>query len=71
MIDRTRIMKALDTMPDEAFGWFVMACQPHSMVLGANSQIWPDGMGGFMQASRDSVAELRDAAQEYLTKARG
>jgi hypothetical protein len=70
MPSRTRILKALEVMPDEAFGWFVLATTPSAMLKGANNQIWPDGVGGFMQASKDSINEIRAAAEEYVNDIR-
>ena len=66
--DATRgdLLAALATMPDEAFGWFVLACQPIRVGTGATSQIWPGGMGGFSSESRASVAAVRKAADLYL-----
>jgi hypothetical protein len=64
--DRTRIIAALTTMPDEAFGWFVLAAQTSAMIKGGNTQIWPDGIGGFTDESRKSITEIRAAAEEYL-----
>lgn len=70
MPDRTRLLKALETMPDEAFGWFVMATC--SVNFGrVNARIWPDGIGGFTPKSRASIIEIRAAADEYLDSARG
>jgi len=64
--NRGDLIAALATMPDEAFGWFVLACRPAAMMTGALSQIWPDGMGGFSSASRASVEAVRQAAAAYL-----
>jgi len=63
---RGQILEALATMPDEAFGWFVLAAQPSAMTQGANTQIWPDGIGGFTAESRAAITALRDAVEEYL-----
>lgn len=53
-------------MPDEAFSWFVLATVPSAMMKGANNQIWPDGIGGFTKESKESINEVRAAANEYL-----
>lgn len=63
---RSRLLKALETMPDEAFAWFVLATAPSAMLHGANNQIWPDGIGGFMHASQVAIAEVRAAADAYI-----
>lgn len=63
---RKEIIKILETMPDEAFSWFVLATAPSAMMKGANNQIWPDGIGGFTQESRDSINAIRKAADDYL-----
>lgn len=70
MKDRTRILKALETMPDEAFGWLVLALRPHAMtgVSAALAQVWPDGVGGFGHDSRRSIEETRAAVVEYLER---
>lgn len=67
---RVALIAALATMPDEAFGWFVLACAP-SALPSARAQIWPDGLGGFQEASRKSVEAVRAAASAYLTSLRG
>lgn len=70
MVDRTRLLNALATMPDEAFGWFVRATLPSAQLHGANAQIWPDGIGGFTQASKEAITEIRAAAEAYVAEAR-
>jgi hypothetical protein len=77
MIDRTRILAALAAMPDEAWDWLILACAPSAMLntggapaSGANIQIWPDGLGGFEEASRAAIEEVRAAADVYLAEAR-
>lgn len=68
MRDRSRILKALETMPDEAFGWLVLAMRPHAMTgeTPALAQVWPDGDGGFTHDSRNAIQETREAVAEYL-----
>lgn len=68
--DATRrdLIKALATMPDEAFGWFVLACPTSAMMHGGRAQIWPDGIGGFSGDSRASIEAVRKAADAYLAK---
>lgn len=68
MNNRTRILKALEKMPDEAFKWFVLATAPSAEMHGANNQIWPDGIGGFTEESKKSINEVRAAADEYINK---
>lgn len=63
---RNRFLAALITMPDEAFAWLVLASQPQAMTHGGNAQIWPDGTGGFMPASRVAIAAVQAAAADYL-----
>lgn len=67
---RLALIKALAAMPDEAFSWFVMACPTSAMMKGGHAQIWPDGMGGFQDASRKSVEAVRKAADAYLAEER-
>jgi hypothetical protein len=67
---RTRLVRAIETMPDEAFAWLVLACAPHAMMHGAGAQIWPDGIGGFTAASRAAIEEARAAAAAWLTASR-
>jgi len=66
--DATRgpMIEALATMPEEAFGWFVLAARSSAMTQGATAQIWPDGIGGFMPESRAAIEALRDAVAVYL-----
>jgi hypothetical protein len=71
MTDRTALLAALTTMPDEAFDYFVLATAAHAMTHGARAQIWPDGIGGFTGASRASITAIRAAAAAYLDAARG
>lgn len=68
--DRTRILKALETMPREAFDWFVLATAPASRVAMANAQIWPDGLGGFTAPAQAAIVEIRAAAAEYVLSVR-
>lgn len=65
-MDKTRILKAFADMPDEAFGYLLLAAAPSAMFHGGQSQIWPDGIGGFSDASRASITEVRAACDEYL-----
>ena len=67
--DRSQLLRALETMPDEAFGWFVRATAPKAMLKGANNQIWPDGIGGFTKESQQAIQNVRAAADEYLDEA--
>lgn len=69
MRDRTRLLAALATMPDEAFDWLALACLPSAMLHGAHAQIWPDGVGGFVAASRAAIDEARAAAGAYVAGA--
>lgn len=46
-------------MPEESFGWFV------GWASGVNIQ-FPDGLGGFKPESRESINELRKAANSYI-----
>jgi hypothetical protein len=63
---RLELLSALATMPDEAFSWLVVALQPAAMTHGATAQLWPDGIGGFTSASRESITAVRTAAAAYL-----
>jgi hypothetical protein len=63
---RDAILDALKTMPDEAFSWLVLAMQERAMTHGATAQIWPDGTGGFMAASRASITAARTAVLAYI-----
>lgn len=64
--NRGDLIKALATMPEEAFDWLVLACPTSSMMKGGRAQIWPDGMGGFSSESQASVEAMRTAADAYL-----
>jgi hypothetical protein len=61
-----QIAELLRTMPDEAFTWFVLATMPSAVFEGAKTQIWPDGAGGFMKESRESINAIREAAKRYM-----
>jgi Na+-transporting NADH:ubiquinone oxidoreductase subunit NqrA len=63
---REAVIAALTTMPDEAFAWVVLAMQSSAMTRGGNVQIWPDGIGGFSDASQVSIMAARTAAEAYL-----
>lgn len=59
MVNRLKLLLVLATMPDEAFGWFVI------WASGSMAQ-YPDGLGGFKSESRESIVALRKEAKEYL-----
>ena len=63
---RDKMISVLRDMPEEAFGWFVLAAYPSAMLKGANTQIWPDGIGGFTEPSRKSITEMRETAAEWV-----
>lgn len=50
---RTRLFTLLAEMPDEAFGWVLIALA---------TRIWPDGLGGFMPDSRTSIEAVKSEA---------
>lgn len=56
---RGRLLMVLATMPDEAFGWFV------GWASGMTMQ-YPDGLGGFQDASRVSIEALRREATALM-----
>lgn len=62
----------LAALPDEAFGWLVLALPPKAMAAGSPpyAQVWPDGIGGFSSASRQAINDVRAAAQGYLEEQR-
>lgn len=66
---RTQLLHALETMPDEAFGWLVGGClpPPHGAAggFGPMPRIWPDGLGGFLETSREAIVAVQTAAQAY------
>lgn len=51
---RTLLLALLAEMPDEAFGWVLIALA---------NRIWPDGLGGFMPDSRTSIEAARVEAR--------
>jgi len=63
---RRPLLIELINMPEEAFAYLVLACQQSAMLKGANTQIWPDGVGGFTRESRKSIEAVRAAADVYL-----
>jgi len=60
---RARLIAVLVTMPDEAFGWFVAWAMTSESISHFK---YPDGLGGFQQASRDAIEQLRAAAKAYM-----
>ena len=67
MPDRSKFIATLQSMPDEAFSWLILACQPPG--FQGVPHVWPDGTGGFMPASRESIAAAQAAAAAYLDEA--
>lgn len=63
---KTAMLRALEAMPDEAFSWLVLACRQRAQVEGANTQVWPDGIGGFTGASRAAITQVREAAEIWI-----
>jgi hypothetical protein len=57
MPTRADLLAALAEMPDEAFGWFL---------LRIPDQVWPDGLGGFQDASRTSIEKVREIARRIV-----
>lgn len=55
---RKQMLAALAKMPEESFGWFVL------WASGVPMQ-YPDGLGGFQEASRKAITALRTAAKAY------
>ena len=68
---RAKLLTVLEEMPDEAFGWLLLALLPRAANEGANCQVWPDGIGGFTDASRDSISAARDCARDIVWEQRG
>ena len=60
------LLWALWWMPDEAFAWLALATLPRAMIRGATVQIWPDGIGGFTNASRRSIELVRADAAAWV-----
>lgn len=58
-VARAALLKVLETMPEESFGWFV------AWASGLMMQ-YPDGLGGFREESRQSIQNLRAAAKAYM-----
>lgn len=56
---RLKLLLILATMPDEAYGWFVI------WASGRMTQ-YPDGLGGFQNDSRESIQALRKEAKEFM-----
>lgn len=62
---REDLIAALTTMPDEAFGWIVLACLPPTPRIG-HARIWPDALGGFSASSQAAIDRVRRAASACL-----
>jgi len=56
---RYELLAALAALPDEAYEWIVGA---------ALTQIWPDGLGGFMPESRTAITNVRAAAKAWAER---
>lgn len=54
---RARLLRILETMPSEAFGW---------LVVPLAQGIWPDGLGGFQPESRVAIEAVRAEAAAIL-----
>lgn len=65
---REPMLELLRTMPEEAYSWFVIATAPSAMLKGANNQIWPDGIGGFLEQSRVAIEAVRAEADRYIAE---
>lgn len=61
--DRVPLMAALASMPDEAFGWLLLTLCDLPLSTG-RGQVWPDGLGGFMDASRVAIEKVRAEARK-------
>lgn len=63
MQSRTKLLKILSEMPDEAFGYFVIWAT-------GNDVRYPDTkqLGGFMPESRKSIIALKKAAIAYANQ---
>lgn len=59
MVNRLKLLLILATMPEEAFGWFVLWASGHMTQ-------YPDGLGGFQDQSRKSIVALRKEAKKYV-----
>ncbi len=66
MPDRTTLMETIAALPDEAFSWLLLALAPKAMLHGANTQVWPDGLGGFQAISRTAIADVQAAVEAYV-----
>lgn len=66
MPDREKLLLVLKYMPDEAFDWIVLSMQPPVRPFDGRARIFPDGIGGFMRESQDSIIRMQVAAKEYL-----
>lgn len=69
-MNRLKLLLILASMPDEAFGWFVVwaargapgGAHTQPDIIG---QMFPDGLGGFSAEARAAIEALRAAAREY------
>ena len=50
---------ALEHMPDEAFGWLLLY-----LAGDQGRQVWPDGLGGFLPASRKAIERVQVEAKK-------
>lgn len=73
-VNRQPVIDALVALPDEAFGWFIVWAA-RGAPQGAHTQpdyvgqLFPDGLGGFQEASQEAIERLRAAAQAWIEEA--
>jgi len=64
-MDRTKLLKVLQEMPDEAFSWFVSWAMVTSKEYPMPFK-YPGGLGGFQPESRAAIEKLHAAALSYV-----
>ena len=69
MKDRRAFIAELLMMPDEAFDWLVLSCIPFDRSSpNPGAKIWPDGLGGFMKESQESILKAQTLARQYAAE---
>jgi hypothetical protein len=62
---RATLIALLALLDAEAFSWLLLALGASAQLRGANTQVWPDGLGGFRD--RERIEAIRAEAAKLLS----
>jgi len=60
---REKLIKLLSELDEEAFSYVVLSLLPSAMFHGVRTQVWPDGIGGFID--KMTINAIRKEAKKY------